>query len=627
MFHIKQGPSSGCFWRGLLLFPGEATTAFSDLLCRCAAELTTTMADTDFTSLLDDMDYLDDPSATPLSEGSGGHTSYLSSHASLDGGASPLSGLSVDDDATGLFSLGLDDMIPEAPSLVAQEKMNASKLQDEAALATARAMVAAAAAEAESSRACASAQSAESESACPSAAADDDMDAAGDGVDGDVAPSAVVDAALEARAAEAKARRAHRTAIRAEARAKFAARVAASRAARAAAGLRGKNSSRPRSATKSKRSHERSDASSTTGSSHSGGTSRDSMAGSGTSSGEASEADAGGVEEDEVARKRRKREERLAKNRAAANASRQRKKEAEANMHAEIATLRALTVEQRQQLDDLTQANAALRMENDALRAHVSPQALAEVQAKLGGALSARTASRNPFAKKVAASRGTPAGFEIKAKAAVGVALAAVVFAFVVGVDTGPLANLSDGSVGFDGVDFANDNAFVGGESRSALASVMGSGGAAASAGRSGRVLLDDSGDSLSPVAGAAGDVNHVLVSAMDRAARRSPVPQLWSPSAGLTFALYALGARRVAEVLLLNAVVLSVGVALWAAWKRLRAPNAPSCPANGEVSVPVNGGDSAGSKASSLLPPSGVVSRPVVAGVWRTLTASTADE
>uniref|UniRef100_A0A7S1CI44 Uncharacterized protein n=2 Tax=Bicosoecida sp. CB-2014 TaxID=1486930 RepID=A0A7S1CI44_9STRA len=126
-------------------------------------------------------------------------------------------------------------------------------------------------------------------------------------------------------------------------------------------------------------------------------------------------------------------------------------------------------------------------------------------------------------------------------------------------------------------------------------------------------------------VGGGGGATSAALASAMDRAARRSPAPQLWSPSAGLTFALYALGARRVAEVLLLNAGVLAVCVGAWAAWRRLAARGGDG-DGDGDgdgrardsgVAVPV-AWRKRGGKASEVLPPSGVVRRPVVAGMWR---------
>lgn len=50
------------------------------------------------------------------------------------------------------------------------------------------------------------------------------------------------------------------------------------------------------------------------------------------------------------------------------------------------------------------------------------------------------------------------------------------------------------------------------------------------------------------------------------------PVPQLWSPSAALTFMLYALGIKRFAEVVLVNALLLGLGVGLWTVLKKLKA-------------------------------------------------------
>ena len=48
-------------------------------------------------------------------------------------------------------------------------------------------------------------------------------------------------------------------------------------------------------------------------------------------------------------------------------------------------------------------------------------------------------------------------------------------------------------------------------------------------------------------------------------------MPHLWSPSAAVTFVLYALGMRRFAEVVLVNGILLGMGVGVYSMVKKLR--------------------------------------------------------
>lgn len=58
------------------------------------------------------------------------------------------------------------------------------------------------------------------------------------------------------------------------------------------------------------------------------------------------------------------------------------------------------------------------------------------------------------------------------------------------------------------------------------------------------------------------------------------PVPQLWSPSAAVTFMLYALGIKQFAEVVLVNTLLLGVGVGVWTVVQRARGGATKPTPA-----------------------------------------------
>lgn len=70
---------------------------------------------------------------------------------------------------------------------------------------------------------------------------------------------------------------------------------------------------------------------------------------------------------------------------------------------------------------------------------------------------------------------------------------------------------------------------------------------------------------------GGAGSADPAAAAAAFMSTEAPPVPHLWSPSAAVTFVLYALGIKRFAEVVLANALLLGVGVGMWSIVQKIR--------------------------------------------------------